>query len=203
MRISHKILNQAWEQAAIEQLALDYQCQGYSIKKQVSIADMQADLVAQKDNDVIFFEFKSGKWDTVKVNQVLKLRNYVVQNQAGKFKLVLVNRPAEKQVEIDGLKDILYKLCLDKAMPELRQSVTPATLEKVSELEIHSSKIRPQEIEVKGSVIAHFQTEINQTTGDSLPVQDSFLVTFYLTLSHELKLKKLYEFNFELSDFCE
>lgn len=201
MKISNKILTQVWEQAALEQIALDYQSQGYSTKKQVKIADMQADLVAQKNKDVIFFELKSGKWDSVKINQALKLRNYVVQNQAGKFKLILVNRPQEKRIEIDGLTEILYNLCIDKAIPLLRQKVTSATLATISELEIHSSQIRPQEIEVQGSVIANFHTELNQTTGDCVP--ESFLVTFTLTLSHELKLKKLSEFNLDLSGFGE
>jgi hypothetical protein len=193
MRISKSILNQAWLQAAIEQTAIDYQSQGYSIQKQVRIADMQADLVAEKDNNVIFFEFKSGKWDTAKVNQALKLRNYVVNNQAGKFKLVLVNTPEEKQVQIDGLKEILYNLCLEKAIPELRnQLTTEVSLEKVSDIEISFSKIHQKEIEVKGSVIAHFQAETDK---------ESFLANFYLTLSHDLELKTLHEFNFDVSSF--
>jgi len=192
MRINKNILNQAWLQAAIEQTAIDYQCQGYSIKKQVRIADMQADLIVQKDHEVIFFEFKSGKWDTAKVNQALKLRNYVIHNQAGKFKLVLVNTPKEKQVKIDGLKDILYNLCLEKAIPELSNKLTQVTLETVSDIEIHYSQIRQKEIEVKGSVIAHFQIEVEK---------ESFLATFYLTLSHNLELKTLYEFNLDLSNF--
>jgi hypothetical protein len=193
MRISKSILNQTWLQAAIEQTAIDYQSQGYSIQKQVTIADMQADLVAQKDNNVIFFEFKSGKWDTAKVNQALKLRNYVVNNQAGKFKLVFVNTPEEKQVQIDGLKDILYNLCLEKAIPELRNKLTTQiTLKKVSDIEISYSKIIQKEIQVKGSVIAHFQVEADK---------ESFLANFYLTLSHDLELKTLHEFNFDLSSF--
>jgi hypothetical protein len=109
MKMSNNILTQVWEQAALEQIALDYQSQGYSTKKQVKIADMQADLVAQKDNDVIFFELKSGKWDNVKINQALKLRNYVVQNKAGQFKLVLVNRPQEKRIEIvDKVAEVIF-----------------------------------------------------------------------------------------------
>lgn len=191
MRISKSILNQVWVQAAIEQTAIDYQSQGYSIQKQVRIADMQADLVAQKDNNVIFFEFKSGKWDTTKVNQALKLRNYVVNNQAGKFKLVLVNTPEEKQVQIDGLKDILYNLCLEKAIPKLRNQLTQVSLDKVSDIEISFSKIHQKVIEVKGSVIAHFQAETDK---------ESFLASFYLTLSHDLELKTLHEFNFDLSN---
>lgn len=193
MRISKSILNQTWLKAAIEQTAIDYLSQGYSIQKQVRIADMQADLVVQKDNNVIFFEFKSGKWDTEKINQALKLRNYVVNNQAGKFKLVLVNTPEEKQVQIDGLKDILYNLCLEKAIPELCNKLTiQVTLEKVSDIEISYSKIHQKEIEVKGSVIAHFQAEADK---------ESFLASFYLTLNDDLELKTLHEFNFDLSSY--
>jgi len=205
MRISKNILNQFWEQAAIEQTAIDYLAQGYLIKKQVRIADMQALLVAQKDNDVIFFDFKSGQWDKARVNQALKLRNYVAHQQAGKFKLVLVNAPEEKQIEIEGLKDVLYTLCLEKAMPELRHQVTQATLEKISDIEIHHSQVRQKEIEVKGSAIAHFQynTDLSQVTGENLPYQESFLATFYLTLSHDLNLKTLYEFNMDMSSFDE
>ncbi len=69
MKISKNIINQFWEQAAIEQTARNYLDKGYSITKQVRIADMQALLVAQKNNDVIFFDFKSGEWDKARANK--------------------------------------------------------------------------------------------------------------------------------------
>lgn len=65
-------------------------------------------------------------------------------------------------------------------------------MEKVSDIEISFSKIHQKEIEVKGSVIAHFQTEADK---------ESFLANFYLTLSHDLELKTLHEFNFDVSSF--
>lgn len=205
MRISKNILNQFWEQAAIEQTAVNYLDQGYSITKQVRIADMQALLVAQKDNDVIFFDFKSGEWDKARINQALKLRNYIAHHHVGKFQLVLVNAPEEKQIEIEGLKDVLYNLCLEKAMPKLRHLVTRATLENISDIEIHHSQVRQKDIEVKGSAIANFQynTDFSQVTCENQPYQESFLATFDLTLSHDLNLKMLYEFNMDMSGFDE
>jgi len=201
MKISKNIINQFWEQAAIEQTARNYLDKGYSVTKQVRIADMQALLVAQKNNDVIFFDFKSGEWDKARANQALKLRNYVAHKKAGKFKLVLVNTPEEKEIQIEGLEDVIYNICLEKAMPELRHKVTQATLDKISDIEIHHSQVREKEIEVKGSAIAHFQTGF--INGENLPYQESFLATFYLTLSHDLNLKTLYEFNIDMSSFDE
>ncbi len=84
-------------------------------------------------------------------------------------------------------------------MPKLRHKITQATLEKISDIEIHHSQVREKDIEVKGSAIAHFQYNTGFINGDKLPYQDSFLATFYLTLSHDLNLKTLYEFNIDMS----
>jgi hypothetical protein len=107
MKIRQLILDQFWKQAAVEEIATTYRDNGYIVEKSVKIADMETDLIARKDQEVIFFDFKSIPWDKTQAQHVDQLRHYVLQHHLGQFKLVLVNRPIDRLIEIEGLEQIL------------------------------------------------------------------------------------------------
>ena len=110
MEINKNIFLKHLEQAAIEQLALKYEQEGFDVTSNYQIKEQHLDLVVKKGDEIIAFEIKAGTWDTEKQRAVHRLRNLAVHELGAKFKLIFVNLPEEPEIEIEGLEEVFQEL---------------------------------------------------------------------------------------------
>jgi len=206
MKLPKDIIDRSLEWAAIEQTALEYTEQGYSVERQAKVGNFVADLLARKGDEMIVFEFKSGSWDKEKARQVTEYRNYVVHNFSAEFKLVLVSGPEEKQIYIEGIEDILHEWCFEN-MSQVDQLATHVYLDEIADVEITSVDINKDSIEVHGHGTAGYELQY----GSDSDVRDDFgfkesdyyPFTFHLELDHDLQLQKMHNLDIDTSSFYE
>src|SRR4051794_12754268 len=98
--IRDSIARHYWAEAALAELAERYKEQGFSVARNARLAGQEADLIARKGDSFEVIEVKSGKWRPDEKEAVAQLRNYVVHQPNGSFKLVWVNPPKPQHVAI-------------------------------------------------------------------------------------------------------
>lgn len=206
MKIRDDILMRVFEEAAIEQTAEDYLQQGYSVEREAKIGRLRADLVARKDDKVIVFEFKSGRWDAKKTRAATRIRNYVAHELAGEFRLVLVNLPQEREIFIEGIERILYGiLCEDTSQVDIL--ATHVTLGEVSDVDISGVNIDEERIGVIGSGSVSYELQYGSDSdmrrGDGVRSSESFPFTFHLYLNHDLSVGEAEEIEVDTSRFYD
>ena len=205
MEIRENILLRYLEEAAIEQIASDYQKNGYEVLKEQKLDNMRADLVAKKGNELVVFEFKSGKWNEDKIESVKRLRDYVVNEFGGaEFKLVLVNLPKRDFVEIENLDQILLDLVINK--PELYDNLaTHVKINDVSDIELERVEIHKDEIEILGSgvvsMIIQYGSKGDVENGDGLRSSSSFLLNFHIIFDGNFEVKEIVKLELDTSDY--
>jgi hypothetical protein len=84
-------------------------------------------------------------------------------------------------------------------MPCLKE-LPYSQLEKISAIDISSSVIRQPEVELKGLAVAHYlvDTPDSEHNGHS-GYEESFPLTFHISLGHDFNLKQVYEFKVDCS----
>ena len=60
MKIDKQYLKKYYHRAAIDQLGDQYRKRGYEVTVEEKVGDYRVDMVARKDDTVIFFEVKTG-----------------------------------------------------------------------------------------------------------------------------------------------
>jgi hypothetical protein len=204
--IDQEILNKVFQKAAIEQTAQQYARDGYFVSRQARLGELRADLVAQKGGKLIVIEFKSGPWIPRKAKTVAKLRNYVVDELKGEFRLVLVNPPQEKQISVSGIEDILHQELLEDTS-QVDVLATHVTFDEVTDVEIDSVDIDKERIDVigRGNVTYELQygSHSDMAHDEGLQTTETFPFTFRLYLNHRLEVDEVSEIDIDTSSFYE
>jgi len=206
MEINYNFLVKAFENAVIEQTANDHAKQGYTVKRKEKLGKFTADLVAKKGKKTIVFEFKSGRWNKKRANEVTRFRNYVVHEIGGEFKLILVNTPQKKEIIIDDIENILYQYMFED-MSQVDQLATHVYLSEVADVDIDVIEINTELIHVlgSGSVIYELQygSDADMRNDDGVKSIESFPFTFNVYLKHDLSVDEVEELDIDTSSFYE
>jgi len=206
MKIEKDILMKHLHKAAIEQVAFEYQKNGYEIQKEVRFGDIIADLVAKKGNELIVFEFKYTNWDKGKIESIKRLRNTVVREHGASFKLVLVNQPGEISVEVDNLEQILLELVI-KTPTLYDQLATHAENHDISDIDLSKVVIHKDEIELIGSAVVNMilqygsDSDVDEDNG--LRSDESFMLDFHILFDWGFEVKEIIKFSLDTSDYYE
>lgn len=206
MKINDEILAKTYEEAAIEQLVKEYTSKHYFVERQAKIGNLKADLIAKKDNKIIVFEFKSGKWSPQKALAVDKLRNFVAHKLKGEFKLILVNPPRKKEISIEGIENLLFQILLNYTS-QTDDLATHVTLDEVTDVDIDSIEINKDIIDVTGTGNASYELQYGSDSDvvhdDGLQSIETFPFSFRLYLGHDLKTANAEEIDVDTSSFYE
>lgn len=181
MKVDPAIVGRFMEQAAIEQLSGELEAQGYKVERDVALGSARADLVARGDDgSLTVFEVKvpapgnASSW----AKQASVLREQA-RALGGRFQLVLVRRPRETRVEIDGLESAIQQELNENTPPALKALSASTSVEGVSSLDITSLSMRDETTEVEGDAVV--SAILHSSTGEAV-MQDSFPIHFKAAL---------------------
>ena len=204
MQIRQEIAEKHWLRAAIEETAAKYTAQGYEVAKDAFIENMRTDLIARKDNELIVLEFKLGNWSDQRNNEVRQIRNVVTHRLGGKFNLVVVTPPQEKDIEIEGIENILYNHFLND-LGVLDELSTHTYIEEVSHVTITSITIDHQHMQVQGtgvvSVELNFGSDSDRVRDEGETSYDSFSFDFSIMLDKDLNLLEVEQLQVDTSNY--
>ncbi len=206
MQIRQEIAEKYWLRAAVEEAATKYAAQGYEVSKDALIGAMRADLLARKGDELIVVEFKMGNWSEQRTNEVRQIRNEVVHRLGGRFNLVVVTPPKEKDIEIEGIEGILHDIFLDD-LGELDQLSTHTYVEEVSDVTITSINVEQNQTQVQGtgvvSVKLNWGSNSDRANDEGLTSYDSFPFDFSIILDKDLKLIEVEHIRVDTSGYSE
>jgi len=189
--IRQEIATKYWLNAAIEETASNYATQGYAVTTGTPLGHLQADLVARKGNELVVVAFKLGHWTDQRNDQVRQMRNEVVHRLGGKFHLVVVTPPKEKNIEINGIEHILHNVFLNN-MGVLAELSTHPSVEDVSDVTITSVDVDHTQMRVAGTgtVAVKLNTESgsDQSHEEGMAESEGFPFDFVIVLDHTLQL---------------
>lgn len=204
MRIEQEILMRHYTDAAIEQVASDYEARGYEVEREASLQDHVADLVVRKGEETILFEFKSGGWSDSKIDAVQRLRNYAVHELGADFRLVMVNLPAETRIEVENLGHVLFELVIEEASL-YDELATHTEIDYVSDIEFDLIIVRRDSVELKGSATVSLTLQFGSygdvRRGDGLRVADSFPLGFHILLDRDLRVIEVANLDLDTSSY--
>jgi hypothetical protein len=201
MKIDRSIVSRHWEQAAVEQLSSQLQSEGYSVQREVPFGNVKADLVARMpDGSFTIFEIKvpgengnAADW----ARQASSLRDQA-RALGGRFQLVIVRPPREREVEIDGLETALRDALLENAPEGLKKLSTEAVIDDVSDIDISSIAVRRGDVQISGEGTV---TVTLHSDDDKVHVQESFPFSFRARLDRSNRITQLEGVEVDLSSW--
>lgn len=204
MDIKKSILLKYMAKAATEQIASEYQARGYEVIDESKMPDIGADLIVKNDKETIVFEVKSGDWNDEKRQAVKNIRNRALHELGAKFKLVLVNVPAQPSIEIEGLEHILFDLLPEYCADELSSLATHTWIDEISDIEIEMLDIQKDEMEVQGTAVVSFGLQYGSDgdfdRGDGIRTSGSFPLHFHVLLDRDLHVKTVHSLELDIAE---
>lgn len=204
MDIKKSILLKYMAKAATEQIASEYQARGYEVIDESKMPDIGADLIVKNDKETIVFEVKSGDWNDEKRQAVKNIRNRALHELGAKFKLVLVNVPAQPSIEIEGLEYIFFDLLPEYCADELSSLATHTWIDEISDIEIEMLDIQKDEMEVQGTAVVSFGLQYGSDgdfdRGNGIRTSGSFPLHFHVLLDRDLHVKTVHSLELDIAE---
>jgi len=199
MEIKDKYLNRYFHDIAMEQLYDEYTQMGYIVHKNHRIGSYEADIIAEKDNEKIVIEIKSGRMTPDKKQRLADLANYVRSQGDYKFMVVVPTPPQKKQLEVENIEQLLLTDIIHNLPNELDQLSTHTSPDEVYEVDIDEIKIDEDSVFIKGdgtiSVNLDYGSDSDDLIADGYAASDSFPFSFTANLTYDERTKK-----FEIED---
>lgn len=188
MQIHPSILARHLHDAAIEQLASDYESKGYTVETEALLDDVRADLVARRGSDTIIFEVKPSQ-NLDKTGASVRRVSQAADRLGAQFRLVLVGVPEPVDIEIERVRDALQELAEDRVGDELAGEASHFHSLYVEDVEYEAVRIQDDEVEVRGravlSLVLQYGSDGDVRRGDGLERNDSYPLRFHLVLNAE------------------
>ena len=202
MEIRQDILRKHMREAAVDQLITEYREKGYKIIKDYKINSFHADLYAEKGNEKIIFEIKSGIWTKDKIDEVRESRKYFVDELQAEFRLIMVTMPSYSVINVEGIEDILESLIPEHFIVKLESLSTNTMISDVVDIEYDMIKITLNYIEVKGSgeLELILQNDDDVRRGDDEGELMFYTIHFHITLDKDRKIADVLNIEIDLDN---
>lgn len=197
MKIGMNEILRGIEYTAIQKITKELERDGFSINKEYSIFD----LYAEKGDDKRIYEFKIGK------NRIQKRQFIALQEEAkrlgAKLYIVYLEIPRSKEVDFEGLDQIIYKDLLNDFPSEIDALSTHTTIESIEDIEIDSINISDSIVKLTGSgtINVHLQFGSRSDLKNNDAVEDVGSVDFFFKLSVDVAnnevIKRYYKIDIE------
>ena len=170
MKIKDGYLNKYFRDMTMEQLYDEYTDKGYVVYKNKRIGPYEADIIAEKDNEKIVMEIKSGKMTPDKKQRLADLANYVRSQGGYKFLVVIPSTPQKKRLRVENIDRLLLTDIIRNLPDELDKLSARTIPEEVYDVDIEEIKIDEDSIFVKGDgVIGVVLNYDGHATNDGFP----------------------------------
>src|SRR5215213_2208858 len=117
------------EAAKIEALAAEYRDAGYQVFEDYRNGSEEFDLLARRGDQTTVVEVKARAALRDSLEQIRRHR--ALAQQAGyDYRLIIVNPPRERKIEVDGLELALLTYLLDHLPPALHQRSSHTVLDR-------------------------------------------------------------------------
>lgn len=197
MKIGMNEILRGIEYTAIQKITKELERDGFSINKEYSIFD----LYAEKGDDKRIYEFKIGK------NRIQKRQFIALQEEAkrlgAKLYIVYLEIPHSKEVDFEGLDQIIYEDLLNDFPSEIDALSTHTTIESIEDIEIDSINISDSIVKLTGSgtINVHLQFGSRSDIKNNDAVEDVGSVDFFFKLSVDVAnnevIKRYYKIDIE------
>jgi hypothetical protein len=193
MEIRESIALKHWLQAAIEEMATEYESQGYAIQRDILKGDYRIDLMARKGDHTVICEFKTKTTSEKQLKLLRRIRNAAVHEWGYDFKLVWVTLPREKEIEVVDIEILLHSYFVEDTPSELDPLSTHTRVDEVSDVDIDHTEITKDGIQLKGTgmigVELQYGSNGDMDRDNGMKEDDSFPFTFEARLSFDFKLE--------------
>ena len=178
------------EYTAINRITKELERDGFVVKNMANITenDKQCifDLYAEKGEEKRIYELKIGK------NKIQKKRFFALQEEAkrlgAKLYIVYLEIPRSKEIEFNGLDQIIYEDMINDLPSEIDSLSTHTTIESIDNVEIDTIEITDGTAKVTGAGTINLHLQFGSNTdfknGDGL--EDVDTVDFFFKLSVDL-----------------
>lgn len=174
------------EYTAIQKITKELVRDGFIVKNEFSPEQdnrLFFDLYAEKGEDKRIYELKIGK------NRIQKKQFSELQSEAkrlgAKLYIVYLEIPRSKEVNFEGLDQIIYEDLLNDFPSEIDGLSTHTTIENIEDLEINSINISDSIVKLTGSgtINVHLQLGSRSDLRNNDAVEDADSVDFFFKLS--------------------
>lgn len=192
------------EYTAIQKITKELVRNGFVVRNQFSSSQnsrLVFDLYAEKDEDKRIYELKIGK------NKIQKKQFAALQAEAkklgAKLYIVYLEIPRSKEIDFEGLDQIIYESLLDDFPGEIDSLSTHTTIESVEDIEIDSINISDRIVKLTGSgtINVHLQFGSRSDLKNSDAIDDVSAVDFFFKLSIDISnnevIKHYYKIDIE------
>lgn len=207
MKIDRQYLKKYYHSAAVDQLCEQYKRRGYKVTVEERVGDYRVDMVARKDNTIIFFEVKTGDVRAETKSRIKQQASFLKEKYPGsKFFLIAVRYPEEDTIVIDNIEEIVYDYLVGSGIPsDLDELSTHTTIEDVESISINSIEISNDNILIECEGRICVQLDYDNRESDT-----SFYMSFPFTMKGELEyndgkleMVDMTEFEADTSEFYE
>lgn len=212
MEIRKKNLQKYLRAIAIDQLVDDYSANGYKTSTGEKIGKFQADLVVRNNKETIVFEIKTEKTTKRRRKEIERLTEDI-KELGYKFRVILAKPPANKNIEVESIEQILTNEFIHGEMPsELDSLSTHTSIDEVIDIEIDEIAIRERgDIFITGDgvvvVTLQWGSDSDERNGDGTKMGDSypfrFSGTFRFGENGSLRLEELTELDIDTASYYE
>ena len=188
MKLDRNLLNRCYHDTVITQYKEELENNGFTVYMEHLFSNELVDLYAEKDNEKRVYEFKMVGSPNEKKQQITKFKDFVVSHGATPY-VVYVNPPDEKQIQFDGLDELIMDYFNTTEFPsELDTLSTHTAITSVYVSDLTSVDVSDGTINIDGfatiSVELQYGSTSDFTRGDSLSSTDRFPMSFSVKLRH-------------------
>jgi Holliday junction resolvase len=179
------------EAAKIEEVSQQLRDQGYTVVNDYSAGSTRFDILATKGDQTIVVEVKARSTLQDTTEQVRRHRRIARDSGFTEYRLVVVNPPRERTIEIEDLDIILYAHMINETYQELDQLSSNTILDSITVEEIDSLAVSKSGIHVLGSGYVEVTLEYGGgNERDGLSMGSSFPFDFDVVLNHFLQVEE-------------
>jgi len=151
MEIKTQYLQPYFEKIVLDQISEEYRQKGYKVYTEKQIGAFRADLFAEKDNEALIIEIKTGKMNPERKDYLKNFANYV-RKLNYKFLVVFANPPKEKRFEIENLPNLLTDYFVENSLPaEITNISNYKKVDGVTDIDIDAISIQKGFISLVGT----------------------------------------------------
>lgn len=186
MKLDRNLLNRCYHDTIITQYKKELENSGFTVYMEHLFSNKRVDLYAEKADEKRVYEFKMVGSPNQKKDQIVKFKDFALSHGATPY-VVYVNPPEEKQIQFDGLDELLLHYFNNTEFPsELDQLSTHTSITSVYISDLTNVGVSDGIINIDG--FATISVELQYGSNSDLKREDGLLHTDRFPMSFSAKL---------------
>jgi hypothetical protein len=191
------------EATKLHEVASELEAIGYAVTLENGAGPHRFDLTATKDGKRLAVEVKAQSRLKESGEEIRKLRRQAREEGYTEFRLVVVNPPREKKVDVDDFGNILFAYTSENLPANVQEVSSFSYLEDINNIEIEVLHVSKQTITVKGTAMAEVKLKYGNDNIDGFEWDTSFPLSFDLDLDHHMSIQNVRKLEIDTSSLYE